>query len=211
MCKSQEFIFSELQTYAIYRSVIVNYLQRFFNTSDNVAVAFIYCNYKTQHTLSELIAAILKQIAQDHLTASNEASLLKYKRHKSYPMLEDLLTVLKIEMKTYSSVFIVIDALDECQDNTRGKLLGSLRALPGNVKLLVTSRRLPSIAVDFQGDGHLPISANDNDMRTYIMDRIGSVKKMEKQPVLREEIVSRVLQKADGMYVLLNSFILNSV
>ena len=181
----------------------MDHLQTLFEENDGVATAFIYCNYKEQaeQTVSSLAASLLKQMVQDRDAISDNVKSL-YKRHhrrSTRPTLDRLTNVLISEIKTYSKVFVVVDALDECRedDATRARLLEVLRSLPGNVNLMVTSRNLPSIARDFGGTKRLHIRAKDDDIRAYIEDRIAFGPQCLKN--LQEVIVNKIVENAKGM------------
>jgi len=168
-----------------------------------IAIAFIYCNYKeqTEHTVSNLAASLLKQMVQDRRAISENVKSF-YERHRregTFPTLDEVTGALTAEIETYSRVFIVVDALDECRedDATRAMFLEVLRSLPGNVNLMVTSRNLPSIARDFEGTKRLRIRARDDDIRIYIEGRIALGPRHLKK--LQETIVTRVVKNANGM------------
>ena len=121
------------------------------------------------------------------------------------PTLDEITGALKSEIQTYSKVFLIVDALDECRedDGTREKLLKVLRSLYGNVNLMVTSRDLPPIARNFDGTKQLCIRAKDDDIRTYVEGRIALAPRHLKR--LQETIVSRIIENARGMLVPLTS------
>jgi len=172
---------------------------------------YIYCNYKQQieQSVLNLITSLLKQLVQDHVVTYQRVKDI-YKRHKKTGtrlILDDALSMLRLETEKYSKVFIVVDALDECSevDGTRGRILAALRALTSTVNLLVTSRDLSSIAADFQETRHLEIYARDDDIRKYIESRVPGESRLAKHvdghPMLLEEIVNRIVENVQGMYV----------
>jgi hypothetical protein len=183
-----------------HRSIVVKHLQTVFKDDDTVAITFIYLNYKEQHeqTVPNLIASLLKQIVQDRPTISNNVKAL-YEHHRlrnTCPILEELTEALKLEFRTYSKVFVVVDALDECEcHETRANLLKTLRSL--TAQLMVTSRDLPSIAQDFQRTPRRDIRASDQDVRSYLEGRIATAPRLLRG--LQEIIVSQIVQNASGM------------
>src|SRR3984957_11857169 len=185
------------------RSIVVNHLQTLSEENDSVATTFLYCNYKEQaeQTVSNLVATLLKQIIQDRRAISDHVKSF-YERHhrrEARPTLDQLTEVLISEIRTYSKIFIIVDALDECRedDATRALLLEALRSLPPQVNLMVTSRNLPSIGRDFEGAKRLHIRAKDDDMRVYIKGRIALGPRHLKN--LQEVIVNEIIQNAKGM------------
>jgi hypothetical protein len=165
-------------------------------------VVFIFCNYKdsTKQTIPYLAAGLLRQISQHRNAVSEHIRSLYTKHHHggTLPSLDDVTMALASEIGTYSKVFVIADALDECPDGTRESLIEELLALPLNVKHLVTSRDIPSIAQHFHDAKRLNIFANDQDVQEYVKGRIG---RATCRPVkeLQERVITRVTEKARGM------------
>jgi hypothetical protein len=180
----------------------VDYLQTLFEENDSVATAFIYCNYKEQaeHTVSILVASLLRQIVQDRRAISDgiKSFYQRHQRRGARPTLDQLTNILISEIQTYSKVFIVVDALDECRedDATRATLLEVLWS-PRQVNLMVTSRDLPSISRDFEGTKHLHIHAQDDDIKSYIEGRIARGPQCLKR--LQETIITKIVENTRGM------------
>jgi hypothetical protein len=108
--------------------------------------------------------------------------------------------ILMSALRTYAQVFIVLDALDEYSEasGTRETLIGFMQSLTNHLRLLITSRDLPSIAYIFQDARRLDIRANDQDVRSYIRNRIvrspcNKLKDME------EMVVDAVANSVNGM------------
>ena len=175
----------------------------------NVAIAYIYCNYKEQalQTASNLITCVLKQLVQDHSVAYENVRSF-YNRHKdaeTHPTIMNTLEVLQSVTRLFSRVFVIVDALDECSDGTRAEFLPALQSLGNIVNLLVTSRDIPAIARDFQDNKPLDIRANSADVRRYIEGRIPQLLHLRihvnSDAGLREEIVEAIIGSVDGMLV----------
>lgn len=120
-------------------------------------------------------------------------------------MAADLFSILKAEIDTYSMVFVAVDALDEIPAGMRCQLLEYLRALSSKIHLIATSRKLLDIEDDFKNDQSLEIVAKTESMRRYVEGRISVTKillrLLNNHEALREEVVSTVVKKADGMWV----------
>ncbi|KAI2630970.1 ankyrin repeat protein [Hypoxylon sp. NC1633] len=89
----------------------------------------------------------------------------------------------------FSRVFVVIDALDECDVNCRNKLVKwmfDLQAEQG-INIIATSRLVTEIANQFRGCSSLEIRARDGDIRSYVD---GCLLKL--QASVRESIVEAV-------------------
>jgi hypothetical protein len=184
------------------RSIVVNHLKLFFK-DENVAIVYIYCNYKERlaQTVTNLIASLLQQIVQDRSATPNLVESL-YNLHNSQntrPTLEEFLEVLNSELVTFFKIFIVIDAMDECPEDkeTRANLMKALRSLAGTVNLMVTSRYFPSLAQDFREMKRLDIRANDQDVKRYVEGRIALAPRHLRN--LQETIVNKVVENVRGM------------
>jgi hypothetical protein len=188
---------------------VVDHLRTAFHDM-NVAVACIYCNYKEQakQTVHELIASLLKQLAQQQPTLSANVKELyrRYQGNRAIPRkLAHLTKALQLEISAYSQVFIVVDALDECLEGNQRQLMIELQSLTSTlgVKLMVTSRLLASIEAQFRGAKRLDICANNDDVRTYIECRIRSeprlARHIESHPPLQESIMNEIVANVRGM------------
>ncbi|KAI9878016.1 MAG: hypothetical protein M1830_002174, partial [Pleopsidium flavum] len=198
-------------TFLTFKQLVLGRLCLLFE-NENVAIACIYCNYKerTEQTASNLIASLLKQLVQDQsvtLELSNNVRSL-YRQHinrNTRPTLGEFVNALQSEVRRYSKVFIIVDALDECpEDNgTRAHMLSELLSLASTVNVMFTSRYLTSIERDFQGSKRLDILANDDDIRRYIEDRIQREHRLARHVgadrFLQETIVKTTVRNVRGM------------
>ena len=110
---------------------------------------------------------------------------------------------LKSEIETFSKMFVVVDALDECPEGRRANLVDMLLSLPETVKLMVTSRPLSTIEAGLEGMTRLDIRADDSDVRLYVEGRIPHEKRLarhvRKDPTLSETLVGTIVNSARGM------------
>jgi hypothetical protein len=154
------------------------------------------------------MGALLRQLALHGLTY-NTLALLKGQKDKLQPLsLGQLMTLLQTEVKTYSCVFIVIDALDEYTDGVQKELIAKIQSVT-SVKLLVTSRPILSIEHNLCADGKLEITAKDSDINAYLENQLSSphadmlrrlISKSSSQ-ISKEDIMESIVMKAQGMYV----------
>ena len=119
--------------------------------------------------------------------------------------LEELMEALRLEASRCSKIFVVVDALDECaeESNTRLDLLRGIRSLQGNISLLVTSRRVPIIENEFRETTSLEIYASNKDATNYILRRIQRESRLaghvKADHGLETAIINGILPKANGM------------
>ncbi|KAF8883103.1 hypothetical protein BD779DRAFT_1626420 [Infundibulicybe gibba] len=183
-------------------SLVINELGKVI--PENAALVFIYFEYKTKYTLSQLAEVILKQLARRRITRSLLESLQKHKTGIR-PTSDELFDMLKIEVETYDRVLVVIDALDEADVEMWTQLLGRLQALR-KISLIATSRDTGEIEFGLRPCKRLDITANEGDMKKYIEGRLESSGKFKRLLKTRrdvhEEIVAGIMNKADGMFLL---------
>lgn len=179
---------------------------------ENVAIACIFFKYKEQESqsLEPLIASLVQQLLQKRSSLPEELRLI-YKEHekrKTYPSLERLSTMLRIVAETFSKVYIVIDALDECSDSNgnRSKFIKEMLKHGENMKtmrFLFTSRPMASFESEFTKDEWIEIRASNKDISKYVQDRIRTeprlIRNVKTDPNLRDAIIDTIVEKANGM------------
>ena len=89
--------------------------------------------------------------------------------HNTRPSLDEIFSALQSVLTLYSTVYVIIDALDECpdKDGTRSQLLAKLRDLQRktDLHLMTTSRLIPDIVQEFDGMPMLEVRASDADVQ----------------------------------------------
>jgi len=182
--------------------------------SNTVGVAYIYCNYKatTDQNTTSLLAAILKQLVQARPAIAEPVTRL-YNHHanRTRPSLEETLSALQSVLTNYSSVYVVVDALDECQekDGTRSQLLAKLRDLQrkADVRLMVTSRFIPDIENEFRLMPRLEIRASDADVERFVMGQMYRLPKcVQRDNELQRFVQDKIVEAVDGMSVFRTPF-----
>lgn len=99
----------------------------------------------------------------------------------------------------------MIDALDECDDTEeiRSSLVSTLCGALPRANLLVTSRHVPDIEMQFENRPRLQIKATEEDIRRYVSDQIlrkpNLKKHVKADPDLRELMIETIGRKSDGM------------
>lgn len=197
----------------ILASIVVDELYTRFQNDKQIGIAYLYCNFRQQddQKAEDLLAALVKQLARGRLLPGSVKSLYEsYKQKRTRPSCDELSKTLRSVAGLYSKVFIVVDALDECQapGGCRAKFLAgifSLRAECG-ANLFATSRYIPEIIETFEGRMSLEIRASDQDVERYIEGYIeGHMPQLQRlikrSPQLQQEIKTGILNAVDGMYV----------
>lgn len=190
----------------ILTSIVIEELARRFANDPTVGIAYLYCNFrrKDDQKAQDLLMSILKQLSEKNHSLPDSVTSL-YKQHKekrTRPSSDEISKSLQSVASTFSRVFIVVDALDECQTSggCRQALLTEIFNLQTRTKtnLFATSRFIPEITNRFKGSTTLEIRADDKDVRLYLDSRISQAG----QGLLethREEIKTEITRVVDGM------------
>ncbi|KAL9572165.1 hypothetical protein ACKAV7_003653 [Fusarium commune] len=113
-------------------SIIINDLHNKLSGNPSIGIGYIYCNFRRQkeQNINDLLASLLKQLSRSWRCLPESVKLLydKHEKNGTRPLVEKLSAALQSVVQSYEKVFIVIDALDECQtlDDCRGKLLSEI-------------------------------------------------------------------------------------
>jgi hypothetical protein len=196
----------------ILTSIVVEELNTRFHNDKSIGIAYLYCNFRRQdeQKIDDLLAGLLKQLAGCQLSLPGSVKDL-YDRHKTKrtrPSPDEISRSLQSVVTTYSRVFIVIDALDECQvsHSCRTTFLSEMFSLQAKcgANLFATSRFIPEITGKFQRSISLEIRASDHDVRRYLDGHMSHLPSfIERSPDLQEEVKTKIVKAVDGMYVAL--------
>ncbi|UKZ53658.1 hypothetical protein TrVGV298_007455 [Trichoderma virens] len=195
----------------ILTSIVVDHLENTFK-APKIGIAYIYCNYKRQEeqVIEKLLSNLLKQLSRGQHPLPNCVrdmySEHNYKRTR--PSLSKIQKVLHSVVEMFSRVFIVVDALDECQNSNgcRQNLFTELFNLQEKceVNLFVTSRFIPDIVDRFTTASiSLEIRASTDDIQTYLKNHISQLPILSQQKdELQKEVVTVISEAVDGMFLL---------
>jgi Cdc6-like AAA superfamily ATPase len=189
-------------------AVTINHLMTKMQSS-TTGIAWLYCNYKSRNeqTEIELLAALLKHLVQDE--TPGVVKIVKTLQEqcasrKSKPALEELKKTLQDVLASLSTVYIVIDALDECpsDDGTRRQLLACIRELQSctDLRLMVTSRHIHEITDKFQDATTIEVRAHDEDVTRFVtgqMDRLPRC--IQRDAELQKLVQEKITGAIDGM------------
>lgn len=111
--------------------------------------------------------------------------------------------MLRSATSSLTRIFVVIDALDECERTTRDILFRELRRLEPFVSLFLTSRYIFYEHHIAHSSQCLQVQANELDIKQYVDVRLKESETMQsylqKDPHLRVRIIDGVVNKAKGM------------
>jgi hypothetical protein len=133
-----------------------------------------------------------------------------YNRHKTKrtrPSLDEISRSLQAVATLYSRVFIIIDALDECQvsHGCREKFLSEMFNLQTKTgaNLFTTSRFIPEITEKFDEGLRLEIRASNQDIQRYLDGYMSQLPGyVLRSSDLQDEIKTNIIKAVDGMCVI---------
>lgn len=194
----------------ILSSIVIEKLYKEYENDMDVRVAYVYCNFQLQkeQTLEHFLESILKQFAKGHgsLPHSVEALYNQHQHKGTRPTADELSKALHsiCAFGIFTTSFIVIDALDECQSScgTRSRLIDEIFKLQKkhNVNILVTSRFIPEITDRFDGTAQLEIRASQEDVMRYLRGNLSLLPScVTRSPDLQDEICVNIASAVSGM------------
>jgi ankyrin repeat protein len=191
-------------------SLVIDHLQDRFS-SQNVAFAYFYCDYRLQ-TSSSFAAYLLKQIAMQ-MDPLPRKLLDFYEFHKrSGPPNSnaELSRILGQLCSDFDQCFIVIDALDESNDHKyRKQMLQILQDMGSKgCKIFVTSRpHLVDINNALQHATQIEIQAQQEDVQAYVSRTIADYPEVSEliDNSIQADILTSISESAQGMWVIIFS------
>ena len=190
-------------------SYIIRHLQE-KKVTDTIGVAYLYFSYKDteKQTLLNLIASLLQQLVTQKPLLLQEVRDLyqQHVTHHTRPSAGECSQLLQTVIWSFTQVYIVVDALDECPERgeVRNIFLTQLFSLQPIANLLLVSRTIPSLESTLERAVRIKLEPHEEDIRNYLLQRLKETPSMKRhfddEPSLPETIISRLTQKIKGMY-----------
>ena len=195
----------------ILTSIVVDELTRRFGDDESIGMAYIYCNFRRydEQKAVDLLASLLKQLSQSMSSLLGPVKVLydKHKHTRIRPSLEEIVRALESVAASYSRVYVVVDAIDECQasNDCRKRFLSEIFDLQAKsgVNLFVSARFAPVVTVSFYRSASWEFRVSGEDVKRYLdghMDRLPGF--VGRNSALQEEIKRAISIAVDGMCVL---------
>ncbi|KAF3935194.1 Ankyrin-2 [Dactylellina cionopaga] len=193
----------------IITAILVDRLHRQYKADINTGIAYLYCNFKRQNeqNVEDLLASLLRQLVQN-LSSLPESIVAMYNEHNkkgTRPSLGEISETLVSIAAIYSRVFVLVDALDECQEAHRTRFLSEILnfQVKTRANYFATSRFIPDIEDCFREKPTLEIRAAEPDIRKYLKNHIQYIPGIVKDDLdLQMEVVNKIIEKVDGMFLL---------
>ncbi|KAL7799230.1 hypothetical protein V8C37DRAFT_367055 [Trichoderma ceciliae] len=196
----------------IMTAAVIDDLYTKYKDDADKGIAYLYCDFRRQYEqkAEDLLANLLKQLAQRQAKIPENVQVLhhKYKGALKQPSLDELSAALLVVSSThYSKIFIIVDAVDECQgvNGCRKSFLSNVFKLQekANANIFATSRLIPEILEAFNKSISLTISARDEDVQTYLAGQLTRLPSFVlSNPELQNKIKDTIFKSVDGMFLL---------
>jgi hypothetical protein len=192
----------------ILASVVIDELISRHGNNSEIGIAYLYCNFQRHGDqclmVDSMLASILRQLAQS-LSPMPDVLMSLYEKHRSRgtrPTPDELSRALGSVHGHFSRLFIVLDALDECQYHVISQILDRIFGLQmtSNLNLLATSRHIPEIVARFQNKPVQEISASRPDIMSYLSGNLCKLPLfVSRDPQLQQEITTGIADAVNGM------------
>lgn len=173
-------------------------------------LAYLYCNHKDTDTqsLANLLGSLLQQLILQLGSAPPEvrSACELHTRAMSKPTASEYLLLLQSLVPRFPAVFIVVDALDELSTSASisDMLVTMLQSLQPVVRLLVTSRPIPSMNRKLSAFAKIEIVAQRQDIARYVQGFVAQNARLTQilagDMKMRDDIAERVANNTQGMY-----------
>ena len=170
----------------------------------NGVVIYIYFDYQDRlnQTAVRVLRSFLKQLISQQVDISTAMSNLyeECTTRDISPDLHILLQEFKSCCAEFDSVYILMDAFDECDAQQQGPILSLVREilLQPSVKVMITTRPyLQSLPTLSDSALELEIKAWDGDVRKFLASRLEGVQHISDD--LKSKAIDIIAQGAEGM------------
>lgn len=192
----------------ILTAIVIEDLHTRFNNDTTVGIAYNYYNFMRQdgQTADRLMANLLRQlcVSQYSLPEAVKSLYMKHNGKNTRPSLEEIAQTLQLVSKTFSRVFIAIDALDECQNQERSLFLSNILKIQeeAEINIFATSRPISEIEKVFQGCTSVDVVASRDDIYKYIDSHMSTLPNfIHDNTDLKGQIKTEITNIAQGMLV----------
>ncbi|KAK7052685.1 ANK-REP-region domain-containing protein [Favolaschia claudopus] len=194
-------------------SLVVKHIENSVQNSD-VGLAYIYINHKElgNQSPTALFASLCKQLLLNKPLPLVLQDLWQYhSTRNTQPTLDNTLRVLEVVLLEYSSVYLVIDALDEYLNTTHEQQAVFIQSIVRLIKqfpihLMITTRPNNISQSRFSNIQLVSITAEKADITLYIENRFNHsdnlCQLLENRPQLKTDIQLAIAQDVDGIFLL---------
>ena len=173
------------------------------------ALTFFYFDYQysDSQTPESVIVSLLKQVAAKQPTLNESVVNLysNFTQRGQLPKLPELENAFLHVCRDFQKTFVIIDALDECDEGLHRKavlMLLSRLEESSKIRLFVTSRPYPQdIRKAFDAASQITIEANDLDLRRFLSNTIDNCPNADIiDDVFRQQMIDDIARGAEKLY-----------
>ncbi|KAH6908082.1 ankyrin repeat-containing domain protein [Coprinopsis sp. MPI-PUGE-AT-0042] len=186
------------------KTVLVSLIISTITKPNGQLVAFIYCRYTEPLSVQDILAAVIRQILEDHqqLVALLRPLFDHHNLRNTRPTQGDLLSLLKTISVSFPMAHFLLDGLDEAHPDIQYELVKALDSLGGN--LMITSRPIPLLKQVLPDAIFFDVIADKDDIASLVSQRI------EMNPAFlelltgagaKEAVISKIREKSQGMFL----------
>lgn len=189
----------------IIASTVINDILDRRHDNSTVGLAYVYCEVGRQleQTADHIMRSLLKQLVKSLESIPGCVMDLYTKRNRDgvRPQLNEISQALRSVMASYSRVYIIFDALDECDTDCLRKLLSEISNLRHQhpINTFATSR-LVETSGPLEPDVIVEIIAHEGDIRKHLHNKLlGSNLSSKLTESDCAEIIDHITVAANGM------------
>ena len=187
-------------------------ITRLKEAQPNTVVGYFYFDFNDIEKQSSR-KAIRSLLFQFTLQQRNRLQILEHlykgcENGGQQPAEDVIRSLLKDVLACTGHKYIIVDALDECIDREDFMFFirGLVQSQQESLRTMITSRREKDIEEQLGSIANYDICIQnaivDEDIGTYVRDRLATDSKLRKWPEkVQDDIVTMLMEKADGMYV----------
>ena len=206
---------------------MIEHLSTLYGLSKDSGLAFLYCTYKESRTPEDYIKLAMKQLCRRMpvLPPALEKIYRLHYRSNGHPSYVELGRVFSTIVQQFDSVFLILDALDECTLDQRTALceffvdITEPKVTPedsqglaeprGILKLFITSRKEPDLEQAFlrnptQTTIEIDPAKVNIDIEVFVkaqlQQRLQTGDLVLENMALKEKILTSLTTNAGGMY-----------
>ena len=179
------------------------------DAKDGIGYVFFDNESREEQTTTNMVRALTCQLIQDSKYVSPNAWKV-YERHHSggsSATLEDYHAILFAQIQEYQRVYLVIDAVDECEVETRLELFDTLlrlREAPPQIHVLVSSRNVDSTFAKLGNSFHFVLKARTDDLAKFVEEQVNHKAHLHRFILNHSDLIeitkNELTERADEMH-----------
>ena len=188
------------------KSVVCSQIVQHTQEETNLTVLYYFCD--SNHLAQGQSSEILRTLATQLLAANTEIApyvIETFANHGLRPTTKNLRAIIEKMILVLPAVRVVVDGLDECSEEDQQEVLENVLKLkgrnPGDYKILISSRNLPSLTKVLHNRPTLCLEKNAGHVygaiSAFVSKRL-AVLRQNFREALVNELEQRILSKADG-------------